>query len=131
MSRRIAALMLVAFVLGAGIGGIAGVFIFIRTVGGSGEPSVTISAPTLSLAMLTTTPAAAQPDMVAMGTQVAIMAAQVNQLVQATPDDHTLNQLGTDVAEIGTQIAEGAVQKPDPSTPVAIAATPSRTPSLT
>ena len=40
--------------IGTIVGGIAGVFIFIRITGGSGEPSIPISAPTLSVQSIVT-----------------------------------------------------------------------------
>lgn len=49
-SRRLGLLLgIIVFAFGALIGAIAGVFIFIRVAGGSGEASTPISAPTLAL----------------------------------------------------------------------------------
>lgn len=45
---------LVMFGFGAVVGGIVGVFVFIRITGGTGEPSIPISAPTLSVQSLAT-----------------------------------------------------------------------------
>jgi hypothetical protein len=58
------------------IGGLVGVFIFIDLVGGTGEPSAPISAPTLSLDDLWTDEPASEP----MNTDIALVATRVAQI---------------------------------------------------
>jgi len=55
----LAATFLLGMVVGGILGGVGGVFIFIRLTGANDQPSAPISAPTLSLDSLTTTPTAA------------------------------------------------------------------------
>lgn len=56
MDRRMSfiAVLVVGFVAGAIVGSVAGIFLFIRAIGGSGEPSAPITAPTLDLSAITT-----------------------------------------------------------------------------
>jgi polyisoprenoid-binding protein YceI len=82
LSRRIVILLLLAFGLGALVGGVAGVFIFIRIAGGTGEPSAPISAPTLALDQ----PDTSTDDLAPVATQVAYIAAQVDSLATAAAD---------------------------------------------
>jgi hypothetical protein len=107
MSRRgIYGLALGAFALGAVIGGVVGIFGFLQLIGGSGEPSATISAPTLSLA--DSHPKATTPplDTAQMATGVAQIAAQIAALPTISSENASL---GTRVAGIE---ADGGADRP-------------------
>jgi len=132
MSRRaVAILVLLALVAGGVIGGIAGVFIFLDTIGGTGEPSAPISAPTLSLADLATnTPDAMSANIPPMATQVADLATQVARLSQLVAEDHTASDLSTQIAGVGAQV-ENLGTFESQSQQVAEAVTPTRTPRPT
>ncbi|MBC8171814.1 MAG: YceI family protein [Anaerolineae bacterium] len=128
MARR-TGLMLVIFVTGTILGGISGILLFVRVVGGSGEPSVTISAPTLSLDLLQTPTVF---DFAPMATQVAALATQVDALSTAAADDEILLMLSTQIDEIKIQTRNLLTQQPQQLIETSTRTPqPTRTPTLT
>ncbi|MBZ0286738.1 MAG: hypothetical protein K8I30_03920, partial [Anaerolineae bacterium] len=130
VSRRVLVLSLVVvFGIGALIGGVAGVFIFIQIAGGSGEPSAPISAPTLSLKTLenTATPSQSDGALPAIATQVAYIANQVEALSTAAAND----KLVTQVAGLNTQFQSFFAAGGIDTRLLAQAGTPTRTPRPT
>lgn len=73
LTRRIVLLLVGTFGLGAIVGGVVGIFIFLQVIGGSGDPSAPISAPTLSLDP--TQPGDSTPAATGI-TEAAVLAAQ-------------------------------------------------------
>lgn len=135
MAGRRAGFILAVFLLGTVVGGIAGVFIFIQTLGGSGEASQPISAPTLSLGMLTSTPDGSPVDTVALATEVAEMSQALEQLAAA--ERAGIHDLSTQVAGVSQQIEQLSTRPSDavsavPSvTPTHVAPTPTSIPEAT
>jgi polyisoprenoid-binding protein YceI len=129
MSRRtVAILVLVALAVGGVIGGLVGVFIFIDLVGGTGEPSAPISAPTLSLDDLRTEAPPAytlHTEIAQIGAQVAQVGTEVAQLSEAAAIN---SGLATEVAAINAQMEQVLANQQQA---VAQAVTPSRTPRPT
>jgi len=84
-------------VLGAfGVGALVGVLGYIWTVGGSGEPSETVSAPTLSLDA-TQSPSGNDTGVAELAAQVSILGTQVKELADT---------VGTDNVAAATKLAE-------------------------
>lgn len=95
MSQRLALILIVgAFAVGS----LVGVLGYVWLVGGSGEPSAPISAPTLSLDDPTDAPDTP-------GTQVAQLSAELSAI------SGSLGQLGTQVGEIRAQLATQSGQR--------------------
>jgi polyisoprenoid-binding protein YceI len=132
MTRRPVYLVLVALMVGGIIGGFVGVFLFINLVGGSGEPSVTISAPTLALNDVRTevvSTSAPDVDTVQMATNVAQIATQLQQLSTTAADDELAGQ----VAQVNTQVTSLLTLEANRAagSTVVQAARPTRTPQPT
>jgi polyisoprenoid-binding protein YceI len=100
--RWVFVLLIITFGVGAGVGGVLGVLGYVRMIGGSGEPSVTISAPTLSLAELATV----TPAVNAEGTTIAQMGTQVAQIAPEISHDNN----GYDLDALATAVSDGNAQ---------------------
>lgn len=128
----------VAFLVGAVVGGIAGVLIYLNIVGGTGEPSAPISAPTLSLERATNTPTPLNFDVLAadvagIGTQLAALSTAVND--SAVQQREAVSLMNTEIANIGAGIgrlrAEQIIAQAGGQTGAASAPTTARTPRPT
>ena len=107
-----------AFVVGGIIGAVAGVLVFINVVGGSGEASAPISAPTLSLDVTATN---ASDFAFAPAATLAQIAANVESLAQT-------DQQAAAVA-LNTQVSQLVTLEPSPTSAPATNAPPTNAPT--